>query len=150
MKKPLPTRVPMQEPKQPVRSVTRPVYHELPIRETLQEAVDELARQGVPLNQVTISEDYDRWGEHDCYSANWTTHETVTQTDDEWAKTCAQYEADMAFYAKDKALYEASMVEYHTKLAAYETWLTAEQRRNDLAEIHRLLSQYPDYANARP
>lgn len=147
MKKPLPTRVLMQEPKKPERTVTKPIYHEIPITGGLQETVDELARRGVSLDQVTIGEDYDNWGEHKCYTAEWTIRETVTQSDAEWLKTCAQYEADMAYFARDKALYEASQAEYHTKLAAYETWLLAEEHRKDLETLNDLLVRYPEAAN---
>ena len=144
MKKPLPTRVPMQEPTRPVRSVSQPVYREIGITCTLQETVDELARLGVSLDRVTIGVRTDRWGDHECYTADWQENEVTTQSDAEWAKTCAQYEKDMAFYVKDKALYEASQIEYHQKLAAYETWLAAEERRTDLETLNTLLKRYPD------
>lgn len=148
MKKPLPTRVLMKEPTKPVCSVTKSVYREVPVTSTLQEAVDELFALGISLDRVTIGEQSDRWGEHECYTLDWTNHEVETQPDAQWAKTCAQYEADMAEYAKQKTLYEVAHAEYLAKLAEYESWLAAEERRKDIEALKALLVKYPDHNEA--
>ncbi len=132
---------PPTAPVKPERSRLVNKYHEVHIHGYLQGAIDELAKLGITdLSQIEVGQHYDRSGDREYYTLEWTTPETETQSDEQWAHTMAAYETNMATYRKQWMAYETKRADYEVAIAAYEAneeRVAKEQRRQQWQNLSR-------------